>query len=164
MRIILLIFSVVISVVLSILGINQFQDARNENINIAQLENRIDLIKNARAKIQNFKISEATPLTLGFKEFHNFVKLIAEYHKADALLSIPGYRDQQNIEEYFAQSELQGVKKLNLKVSFNKLKDPLSFVSILSALHDTAKNISFEIISITSKTESLEIVVNLYGV
>lgn len=164
MRIILLIFSVVISVVLSILGINQFQDARNENINIAQLENRIDLLKQGRAKIQNFKISQATPLTLGFKEFHNFVKLIAEYHKADALLSIPGYRDQQNIEEYFAPSKLQGVKKLNLKVTFNKLKDPLSFVSILSALHDTAKNISFEIMSITSKTESLEIVVDLYGV
>ncbi len=78
-------------------------------------------------------------------------------------MSIPGYRDQQNIEEYFTQSELQGVKKLNLKVTFNKLKNPLSFVSILSALYDTAKNISFEIVSITSKIESLAIVVNLYG-
>ena len=163
MRIVLLTLSVVISVVLSVLGINQSQEARNENINIAELENKIDLVKKGRTKIQNFRISEATLLTLGFKEFHNFVKLIAEYHKADALLSIPGYRDQQNIEEYFTQSELQGVKKLNLKVTFNKLKNPLSFVSILSALYDTAKNISFEIVSITSKIESLEIVVNLYG-
>ena len=164
MRILLLFFSIALSLLLTLSGLNQWQEARNEKLKIVDIEERINLVKQGQVKLQSYKTSAAAQLPSVFKEFHNFVKLVAEFHQSEAALNIPGYKDQQNIDQYFSQSELPGVNKLNLKVSFNKLKDSLSYVSILSAFYDAAKNVSFEIISITSKTDCLEIVVNLYGV
>lgn len=163
MRFFLLILSIVIAAFLVVLGVNQFRNSQDIAFNIAVLEEQIQKGEQHLKIMRAYKISPETSLNKGFYNFCNMIEVLAKFNQSSASIEIPGYKNSKNIEEFFQQSELEGVRKINLKISFKDLKDPLDSVFILTTLKESRKNVSFEIISISSQFDKLEIIANLYG-
>ncbi len=163
MRVFLFILSVAITACLIILGANQVRNSQELALSIAILEAQIQKGELHLKSIRTYRTSSETSLDKGFYEFCNMVEILAKFNQSSVSLEIPGYKNNKNIEEFYQLSELDGIKMITLKVSFKDLKDPLDSVSILATLKESIKDVSFEIISISSQFDKLVIIANLYG-
>ncbi len=164
MRLFLLTFSILTMSVLSFLGISQLTSSNEVLAGIR--ESKKQSLRFSKELDDILKCRQQTPrsLALSYKDFHNYMNVISDYHGAEAVVKIPGYKDQLAIEKYFKEASLAGVKKLNVDVIFRKGGSVANQISIIDSLLVSGKYLSFEIVSVSKSKYTLSVNLNLYGI
>lgn len=164
MRYFLLLASMLAMAVLSLLSMKQLSDSDDIAQKIKNTSQQTLQLKNDLKTILQCRQEPATPLILSYRDLHNYVNLVSDYHGTEAVLKIPNYKDQVSIEKYFQDSNLSGIRKLNMDLIFRKEGSISNQISILDSLLVSSRQLSLEVVSVSESKDTLTVNINLYGV
>lgn len=164
MRKIYIIISFIAAFFLVGTGIKLIAETRVFKAKTAGIKREVKDFNKKIVTVSKFKSSLPEEIQACYTYFYNNMSMLGSFNNVSVVVTIPEAEDRTNIEKAFRASCYAGVKSVGVKVLFGNIKKTSNISSILGALSALQIEEPVGVVSIKQDKNSLEILVDLYGV
>jgi len=164
MRKLLLFLSFVSLGVFLYFGLKAIDESKALNAQAEILSQDIDKIKGKLDLLANYLHKDPKALGDEYYGFYNQLNNIAAYTNTECNITLAGSKENVDIKNYFKDSDLKGVKALNLEINFIKVNDHDVSIFILESMNSLRDVFPVEITHLTKNQDKMTVFLNLYGI
>jgi len=161
MKRITFIFVIIISA-LSLLLWNIASDRRVLNNGIKRAKDEITAVKKEQEALLKYKSEKPLRLEKFYLQVYNAIKDICFYYRVASEVKIIGAKDLVNINEFFKESQYQGVRRVDLSCSLDLGSQRDGY--LLDALYKMLKSRPIDVLEARFEKGILSITMRLYGI